>query len=96
MTQYFKSSKLINIPRTQEHPFHVLSSSRLPIVLATISGILALALVVKLHNLHLTELTSFSIIATVIFDPLFTIGELNSISTNLTILSLLGLLTTGM
>ncbi len=89
-------TKLININTTQQHPFHVLTSSKLPIITSTLSGILALTLIAKLHGIAVNDLNSFSYVAALILDPLYSIGELHHVSANLTILSLLALLTAAM
>jgi heme/copper-type cytochrome/quinol oxidase subunit 3 len=84
--------KLINITTTQQHPFHVLTSSKLPILTSTLSGILALTLIAKLHNILPTDLYTFSYILALVLDPLYAIGELYSISYNLSILTLISFL----
>jgi len=87
---------VLNIHDTQQHPFHVLTSSKLPIITATLSGGLALTFIAKLHSININDLSNFSHVATMILDPLFSIGELHNVSTNLTILGLLVLLTSVM
>jgi len=96
MTKNLTKSKLLNINLTQQHPFHVLTNSKLPIITATLSGALALTFIAKLHNMDAIAINDFSSIASYILDPLFSIGELNHVSVNLTILALLALLTTAM
>jgi hypothetical protein len=88
--------KILNIKDTQQHPFHVLTSSKLPIMTATLSGGLALTFIAKLHNINVNDLAGFSYVANLILDPLFSIGEIHSVSTNLTILGLITLLSSAM
>jgi hypothetical protein len=90
------STKLINITSTQQHPFHVLTSSKLPILTSTLSGVLALTFIAKLHGIAISDLDTFSYISVLVLDPLFSIGELHHISANLTILNLIVLLTAAM
>jgi len=90
------TNKLINTKITQQHPFHVLTSSKLPIITATLSGFLALTLIAKLHNISAVEMPIFSYVAAQILDPLFSIGSLYHVSGNLTILNLMVLLTSAM
>jgi hypothetical protein len=96
MTRYISFSRLINIQATQQHPFHVLTSSKLPIITASVSGALALTLIAKLHAIGVDELGQFSFIALQVLDPLFAVGALGHVSANLTILSLLALLSFAM
>jgi hypothetical protein len=58
-----KFLKLLNIKQTQKHPFHVLRSSNIPIIIATLFGLIALSFIVKLHNINYYELNLLSIIA---------------------------------
>ncbi len=90
------SLNIINIKDTQQHPFHVLTSSKLPILTATLSGGLALTFIAKLHNININDLAGFSYVANLILDPLFSVGEIHSVSTNLTILGLITLLSSAM
>jgi len=96
MSNSHSSALLHNIKITQQHPFHVLTSSKIPVLTATLSGIVALTLIAKLHSLTTQELGTFSSIAVMVSDPLFSLGELQHISYNLTILGLLSLLTSAM
>jgi len=43
----------------QGHPFHVLTSSKLPILVSSTAGLLALTFIMKLHNADLNTLGSF-------------------------------------
>jgi hypothetical protein len=86
-----KTFKLINIQQTQQHPFHVLSSSKLPITIATLSGGLALTFIAKLHNININELPLFSFVANQILNPFFSTENvlLWHFSTNITIIYLI-------
>ena len=92
MANYFATNKLLNIKETQQHPFHVLTSSKLPIITATLSGILAVTFVAKLHNISAENMYDFSLVTGLVLDPLFSVASLSSVSANLTILNLLFLL----
>ena len=91
-----KILKQINIKQTQQHPFHVLQSSRLPFIMAGLSGCLALTFIAKLHNMDTDTLKTFSTLATILLDPFFSLGNMSTYSANLTILSLLVFLVLGM
>jgi hypothetical protein len=49
------SLKIINEAKHQQHPFHVLGSSRLPIFMATFVGGLAISIIIKLQNISNTS-----------------------------------------
>lgn len=78
--------KLLNIRNTQKHPFHVLTNSRLPIIIATISGIVALIFITKLHALGWYDIIVFSNIISSILQPIFFFDIFEDFSTNITIL----------
>lgn len=82
----------LNIKELQRHPFHVLVNSKLPIIIAILSGLIALIFIAKLHDISYIELSNYSNIAKWILDPLFSIGQLHEISINLTLLLLLVIL----
>jgi heme/copper-type cytochrome/quinol oxidase subunit 3 len=96
ITNFNRYNQLINSCTAQQHPFHVLTSSKLPILTSTLSGLLALTLIAKLHGIAVNDINTFSPIAALVLDPLFSIGELHHVSVNLTILSLIVLLTSAM
>jgi hypothetical protein len=52
---------ILNEAKNQQHPFHVLGSSRLPIMMAAFVGGLAISIVLKLHNIF--NLTNFASVA---------------------------------
>ena len=87
---------LLNIKETQEHPFHVLTSSKLPILVSILLGSLALTFLAKLHGVAADEMWAFSFVADLILNPLFTVGTLSHVSANLTILFILEVLVVAM
>jgi heme/copper-type cytochrome/quinol oxidase subunit 3 len=72
-----------------EHPFHVLTDSKLPIFLATFAGLLATAFVVKLHLADAASIFECNRVAASLFDPFFSVNNLDYISVNAVILTLL-------
>lgn len=80
--------RLLNIQQTQKHPFHVLTDSKLPILMASVAGLLALSVVAKLHEIDYNASFNYSLVATQIFEPFFSAGELNYLSINTIILTL--------
>ena len=89
-------SRLVNIKQTQQHPFHVLTSSKLPIFISILAGGLALSLIAKLHAIEAINLSAFSFVASQLLEPAFSTGSLYSFSANLTILFLMAVLTIAM
>lgn len=90
-------TKLLNISQTQQHPFHVLTSSWLPVVIASLSGSLALIFITKLHSAETPNLNIFSGVALFILEPLFSInGQLSHTSINSVILNLIASLILSM
>jgi len=67
-----KSQTLLNISKTQQHPFHVLNLSRLPAVMAGLAGGLALTIVAKLQNI--TNFSTFVYVADIIAQPFFSLN----------------------
>jgi heme/copper-type cytochrome/quinol oxidase subunit 3 len=63
--------KIVNEAKNQQHPFHVLGSSRLPIFMATFVGGLALSVIAKVQNI--TNLEKFLTIGADILQPLFNV-----------------------
>jgi heme/copper-type cytochrome/quinol oxidase subunit 3 len=62
----------INKSTNQQHPFHVLSLSRLPIIMAALVGGLAISIIVKLQNV--SNLSKFLIVGRDIMQPFFTVA----------------------
>ena len=92
--QYHKT-KLLNVTNTQQHPFHVLTSSKLPVTTSALMGVLALTLIAKLHGISVNDLSAFSYVTSFVLDPLYSVGKLHHVSVNLTILNLIALLTSA-
>lgn len=81
--------KLINITDTQQHPFHVLTNSKLPIIVATLAGSLALTFIAKIHGMNESELDNFSIVAKNLLEAFYRNDIGIAISPNIVILSLI-------
>jgi hypothetical protein len=63
--------QLLNVSKTQQHPFHVLGLSRLPIVMAALAGGLAISIIVKLQNV--VNLSNFLFVGELIMQPFFSV-----------------------
>jgi hypothetical protein len=61
--------KSINEAKNQQHPFHVLGLSRLPIFMAALVGSLAISVIIKLNNV--TDMSTFLRIGAILFSPFF-------------------------
>jgi len=81
--------KLINIADTQQHPFHVLTNSKLPIIVATLAGSLAITFIAKIHGMNESELDNFSIVAKNLLEAFYRNDIGIAISPNIVILSLI-------
>ncbi len=88
--------RTVNTGLTQQHPFHVLTSSKLPILTSALSGVLALTFIAKLHGILPGDLHAFSYISALVLDPLYSIGELHHTSSNLTLLTVIVFLIASM
>lgn len=62
---------IVNQAKNQQHPFHVLGSSRLPIFMAAFVGSLAITVIAKLQNV--TKLSSFLTIGEDLLQPFFSL-----------------------
>jgi hypothetical protein len=80
------NKKLVNVNNTQQHPFHVLHSSKLPIIVASIAGSLALIFIIKIHDINLNNIFYFSAIISTVVDPFYSIDTLTFFSTNILII----------
>jgi hypothetical protein len=70
--------KLIQKSKNQQHPFHVLASSRLPFFIALFAGSLAITLIIKLQNI--SDLNNFMFVGSLIMEPFFSVqGSLPSV-----------------
>lgn len=67
---------IINTAKGQQHPFHVLYLSKLPIFMAAFVGSLALAVIVKLQSI--SDTMKFSTVINSIIEPFFLVDD-NSI-----------------
>lgn len=71
--QQFVKLKHPNTAKNQQHPFHLLGSSRLPVFLSTFVGCLALTIIVKLQNI--SNVSKFSLVAYSIMEPFFSVAD---------------------
>jgi hypothetical protein len=67
----FQYLNLINQAKNQQHPFHVLGESRLPVFIAAFVGSLAISVIIKLQNV--SKLSQFLIIGEELIQPFFTL-----------------------
>jgi len=87
---------LVNQAKNQQHPFHVLGSSRLPVFIAAFVGSLAISVIAKLQNV--SKLSQFLSIGEDILQPFFSLPlclmnqEIPDEATDNRILQLLGLI----
>lgn len=81
--------KLINVNKTQQHPFHVMHSSKLPMFLSLCAGSTALLFVAKLHATG-SELSDEVFVVSQLLSPFFNVQNLPYLSVN--ILVILGIL----
>lgn len=68
----FDDLKIINESKNQQHPFHLLSLSRLPMFMAAFAGGLAITVIVKLQNI--SNLSKFLVVGSSIMEPFFSIS----------------------
>jgi hypothetical protein len=78
--------KLKNIKQLQQHPFHVLTSSKLPLFMSFFAGSTALIFIAKLHDIHYTTSFNYSLIASQVLEPFFEINNLTYLSIDILIL----------
>lgn len=64
-----EEKRLVNRAKNQQHPFHVLGSSKLPIFMSSFAGCLAVTLVIKLQNIY--DLSKFLTVGAGIMEPFF-------------------------
>ena len=72
------NSKLLvikNEAKYQQHPFHVLGLSKLPMVMAALVGSLAISVIIKLQNV--TNFSKFLAIGGTIIEPFFVAPRLD-------------------
>lgn len=70
---YFGELQVKEGSRYQQHPFHVLGSSRLPMFMAAFAGGLAITLIMKLHGIY--DFANFSSVGGYIMEPLFSLDK---------------------
>lgn len=78
--------KLPNIKQLQQHPFHVLTSSKLPLFMSLFAGSTALIFIAKLHDISGATSFSYSVIAAQILEPFFETSNLSYLSIDVLIL----------
>jgi len=69
--------RLKNIKQTQQHPFHVLTSSKLPLFISIFAGSTALIFVTKLHGINYESSLGYSLVAAQLLAPFFEAGNLS-------------------
>ena len=77
--------RIVNINKTQQHPFHVLSSSKLPMFMSLFAGCTALLFVAKLHATT-TVGTLNSALVSQLVAPFFEVANLAYVSTDMLVL----------
>ena len=75
MVKGFQTKTLLNTSKNQQHPFHVLSLSRLPAIMAALAAGLAISIVAKLQNI--TNFSNFLYVADLIAEPFFSLSNVN-------------------
>ena len=78
--------RLLNINQTQQHPFHVMHSSKLPMFLSLFAGCTALLFVTKLHAGAGLDVFSGIFVVTQLVSPFFDVHGLSYLSLNALIL----------
>lgn len=86
------SQKLYFVNNINSHPFHVLTSSKLPIFLSTFAGLLATTFVTKLHNVSFSNSADFSWAAYNILSPFFSTSLYDIVSFDKLVLFFLSLI----
>jgi heme/copper-type cytochrome/quinol oxidase subunit 3 len=67
------SLRTINKSKNQQHPFHLLGSSKLPVFMATFAGGLASTVIIKLQNV--SNLAKFLTVGSDIMEPFFAVSN---------------------
>jgi len=78
--------KLPNIKQLQQHPFHVLTSSKLPLFMSLFAGSTALIFIAKLHDISYATSFNYSLVATQVLEPFFEANNLSYLSIDVLIL----------
>jgi hypothetical protein len=71
MSDYISNLNNVNKAKNQQHPFHLLASSRLPIFMAAFAGGLAISVIIKLQNI--SNVVKFSTVGAMIMEPFFSV-----------------------
>jgi len=71
MSEYNTELSNPNQAKNQQHPFHLLASSRLPIFMAAFAGGLAVTVIIKLQNIY--NVAKFSTVGAGIMEPFFSV-----------------------
>jgi heme/copper-type cytochrome/quinol oxidase subunit 3 len=69
---YEHELKVVNNAKNQQHPFHLLSYSSLPIFMAAFAGGLAISIIIKLQNV--SNLSKFLFVGQNIMEPFFSVA----------------------
>ena len=70
----FSSLQNYNYLKQQQHPYHVLTSSKLPIMLASLAGLFAVSFIIKLHGFAISFVSLdnlFALLVGEIAEPFF-------------------------
>lgn len=77
-----KSMRILNINKTQQHPFHVMHSSKLPMFLSLFAGCTALLFVAKLHADSSADTFTGIAVLSQLLSPFFEVNGLSYLSLN--------------
>jgi hypothetical protein len=86
----YAALQILNINKTQQHPFHVMHSSKLPMFISFFAGCTALLFVTKLHAGSGVDSLSGIFVISQLVSPLFEADGMSYFSLNMLII--LGLL----
>ena len=84
--------RIVNSQLSSNQPFHVLSSSKLPILVAIAAGTFAFTFISKLHDYGIGSIRELSGWVSQVLEPIFYLGNLYHSSVNVTILYLMAIL----
>ena len=96
MFNSYNNKTLLDVKILAQHPFHVLTNSKLPIFIASLAGLLAVSFVSKLHSIDFTLAHDYNLVSVYLLEPFFSAKNLNYLSINTVIFVILGFLTTAM
>lgn len=72
MSEYNTNLINVNKAKNQQHPFHLLASSRLPIFMSMFAGGLAVTVIIKLQNI--SNAAKLSSVGASIMEPFFSVA----------------------